>query len=156
MSKSNDEITKSWAKKVVEELPHGAPINNLFAFYGTLREGDYNHTRLVKPDKGAKKIGTITLAGYKMYDMGHGSYPFAIKTGNEKDTIVVELHELKDELLINRIHGMEIGAGYGVEKIENKGKTYWLYVHPNERDYKGYREVTGGDWMQYKKRLNGY
>ena len=150
LQKEDKELTEKWAEKVVNDTPMGSKLNKFFAFYGTLREGGYNHARLVAQDKGAKKLGEMRITGYKMFDLGH--YPFAVKTGDKKDSMVVELYELQDEYIIELIHRMEVGALYGIEKETINNNTYWVYVYDDAKDYggRGYKAVPDGDWATYK------
>ena len=119
-----------------------------FAFYGSLRSKHYNHDRLVAPATGVVFVDTKTVLGYKLYDTGWG-FPFAVKTGNTEDSIVVELFQMPESMYTDSIKRMEIGAGYREEIIRVKGANYTIYVRPEKATYKE-AEVPGGDWTAYK------
>ncbi len=150
LEKEDLEKTKDNARKLVKNYPLDK-IGRKFAFYGSLREGHYNFTRLVAKDDKRTKDGVETIRGFKMFDLG--SFPFVSRTNNDADSIIVELYTLSDPDVCRYIHMMEVGAGYGVEEVTINDQVYWLYVYP-ERDYggRGYPEVKGGDWTAYKKR----
>lgn len=145
-SNNKDEITMKWAEKVAAQKPWGA-LGRKFAFYGTLRQGEGNYSRLVARAEGATFEGQRTLPGYKMFSFG--GFPFVVPSNNQDDTIIVELFDIPDELIARSIHQMEIGAGYGVDEITLEDQVYWLYIYPSERDYGRFPQVTDGDWVRF-------
>lgn len=148
VKEKDEEIVREWAAKRAERPL--SVVHNRFAFYGTLRGGQYNFNRFIK-DSGKTFEGKEVLKGYKMFSFG--AFPFVVPTGNEEDVIVVELYEVPDELVCRSINMMELGAGYGVEEVTINDKVYWLYVYPNNWEYskRGYPEIPGGDWVEYKQ-----
>jgi gamma-glutamylcyclotransferase (GGCT)/AIG2-like uncharacterized protein YtfP len=148
--KKDSKITKEWAEKVTKENP----LNKLysdFAFYGSLREGQYNHNYLIAPYKDSVKVETVELKGYKMFSFG--AYPFVVKSEDAADSIVVELHTIPNEMPARRIHFMELGAGYGAEEVIINDKAYCLYVYPDRNwEEKGYEKVPEGDWVKFNNK----
>ena len=122
------------------------PSTKLFAFYGTLRQGQGNHRWSVAQDNGAKFDGTHTIHGYRMHSLG--GYPFVVKTDNLDDSVVVELYELTDDTIASQIHRMELGAGYHTQEIVQNEKSYLIYVQ-NDRGSANYPIVPNGDWVKY-------
>ena len=119
-----------------------------FIVYGTLRPGEYNFSHF---KDGLKHLGSGKIKGYKLYNLG--AYPCAVETGDEEDTIIVDVLEAQDNLTGRMIDGMEMGAGYHAAKA----KTY--LEDGSEEDFKIYlfkeaqgEHIPGGDWMnKYKK-----
>lgn len=146
-----DERVKE-AEEVAEKIAStgwGA-IGRKFAFYGTLRRGQGNYTRIIKDSPKAVFEGEAILLGYKMFSFG--GFPFVIPTGNQSDTIKVELFDVPEELAARSIHHMELGAGYGVDEVTINDQVYWLYTYSPQRNYKSFPEVPGGDWVEFVKK----
>jgi len=145
---SEEKISEKWAEEVVARKSWSA-LGKKFAFYGSLRTGQYNYKRLVEAAAGMKFEGERVLTGYKMFSFG--SFPFVVPSDNPEDTIVIELFDIPDEMAARYIHNMEVGAGYGVEEVLIDGEVYWLYIYTGMRDYEksGYTRVSDGDWVKY-------
>jgi len=126
-------------EKIVER------VGSRHAFYGSLRNGQYNARR---EDETYKRIGEVTITGFKMYSLYGGAYPCIVRTDNKKDTVVVELFNITDENRILGIYGMEIGAGYHLEHVDVNGETCGIYVYPE--GYKNTVPVLSGDWVKFK------
>jgi gamma-glutamylcyclotransferase (GGCT)/AIG2-like uncharacterized protein YtfP len=128
-----------------------------FAFYGSLRKGCYNHAII---QNGCKIVEqNVRLPKFSMVGTGYG-YPMAFFTGDESDSIVVELVEVENERLQEQLQWMEIGAGYYVQEILVDGVKYWLYLHdaePIKADMlasitrRSTKDVPGNDWLEYQK-----
>lgn len=122
-----------------------------FAFYGTLRSGQYNYTRF-NLDELSKRITQVWLSGYKMHCLG--SYPMVVKTGDEADKILVDCVVIEDKTTRYQIHYMELGAGYGVEIVNVDGVDYTLYTYPEEGNYTSpyAPKIKNGDWVKFTER----
>jgi gamma-glutamylcyclotransferase (GGCT)/AIG2-like uncharacterized protein YtfP len=68
-------------------------IEMMLAVYGTLKSGFTNNILL----GGSTYIGTDTLEGYKMYDLGF--FPGVLESDNPEDTIEVELWDIDEATL---------------------------------------------------------
>jgi gamma-glutamylcyclotransferase (GGCT)/AIG2-like uncharacterized protein YtfP len=117
-----------------------------YAFYGSLRKGMYNYHALAQ---GLTYEKTVEVSGYKLFSLG--AYPFAIKTNDESDKLVIDLFTITNDRTENSIHRMELGAGYIYDEVDVDGVSYGIYLFPNRlRDYESYTQVKGGDWCEYK------
>ena len=139
MSKVKDILSK---KKVEEPIAEVEVKGHLYAFYGSLRKGQYNHDRagLAKETY----IKTVQIPGYKMYSLG--AFPLIVRA-DKTFMVTVDLFAIQNEDLERGIHLMEIGAGY--ERITHNidGKDYYIYVY--ERATPGLHHVKTGDWAEW-------
>ena len=78
-------------------------MTNIF-IYGSIRKGNYNHSRFGF-DKKTKFLGEDLLKGALIYNLG--SYPCIVLTNNEKDVVYGELYEYLDEDCEKMIKRME-------------------------------------------------
>jgi len=118
-----------------------------FAFYGTLRKGDYNYDRF-GGDETMRVTGQAMVPGYKMLDLG--PYPAIIRDPGSE--IKVDLVEVRYPEVAEALRGMELGAGYSAEFVEHGGQKYEIFVgSPALARYVGtIPTVTDGDWLTYK------
>lgn len=116
-----------------------------FAFYGSLRKGEYNWARLLEKESGVQYLGTEIVEGYKMHSFG--AYP-AICTGTPQDTIVVDIFQIDNPRVAERIHFMETGAGYDMVHKTINDKTCVLYTMEDAGRYSR-SVVNGGDWVKF-------
>lgn len=146
MGKIKD-ILKKEVAKVVGPVKEVELKGGLYAFYGSLRKGQYNYTRTGLPKE--TYIKTVQIEGYEMYSLG--AFPLVVQSSNKKDVITVDLFAIANENLQRGIHLMEIGAGY--ERIAHNidGKDYYLYAY--SRANKGLQRVTSGDWAEWQANL---
>ena len=120
----------------------------IFAFYGTLRPGQYNYDRL-DLNKHGKTIGTHLVKGYKMVSV-NGWYPKVYPSQNQDDTITVELVEITDKHTIDFIDIMESGAGYDAKEIDVDGTKAYLYVGSSAMPKEAEKFlIPSGDWVKY-------
>lgn len=117
---------------------------HLYAFYGSLRNGMYNHAYM---SSGMEYQKTTEITGFKLYSLG--SYPCVIKTGNTDDKLTIDLFTVTGNME-SRIHNMELGAGYDYEEIQVDGESYGIYVYDSSalgsvKD----RYVPSGDWVKH-------
>lgn len=107
----------------------------LIAVYGSLREHEYNHTLL----KQQTKLSTERVKGFLMYDLG--PFPAVVKGDGE---ITVELYSVTLPTF-ERIHSMEVGAGYQIEYIETSKGRAMMYIFESILP----PLVESGDWSEY-------
>lgn len=112
-----------------------------YAFYGSLRRGMSNHRRY---QAGLEYLFTETLAGYRLYALP--AYPYAIKTGNPADVIIIEVHRALDEATERAVHDLEIGAGYFYDEVSVRDQTVGIYLF-EEAGTEPF--VEGGDWVKF-------
>lgn len=115
--------------------------------YGTLR-----------PNRGE----TITLSGYKMYDLGW--YPGVVKTGNPDDKVVCERVEVKDESHLATLDAYEGCNGNTPGCLYHRVNLYedqmeldptWIYLYNKFIDKDFEPEVESGDWLGYRGESSG-
>lgn len=121
-----------------------------YAFYGSLRKGQYNHSRA-----GLAKqiyIKTVKIPGFIMYSLG--AFPMIVR-GTSADEITVDLFALISPDLERGIHLMEIGAGYERITVKIEGEDYYIYIY--DRAPSGITKVKSGDWAvhQVEVKKNG-
>ena len=109
------------------------------AAYGTLREGFYNHDRF----NDVKKVDQKTLMGFQLWDFG--PYPYAIKTNNPEDQMVVDILEVSSDAE-RSITRMEEGAGYSTEVINVDDSPCIIYLYPGIVN--NTRQIKSGDYTQ--------
>jgi|SRR5690606_26956943 len=114
------------------------------AFYGSLRKGCYNYEHF---KSGLTEKGQTEIPGFRLYSLG--AYPCIIRSDDPNDKVVVDLFEA-DEETFQRIHRMELGAGYRAEPITTGEEEYVVYTFPEtSRDVLEPRRVTSGDWVNH-------
>jgi gamma-glutamylcyclotransferase (GGCT)/AIG2-like uncharacterized protein YtfP len=121
---------------------------NLIAVYGSLRLGDYNYKYF---ENGLSHQGRGLASGVKLYSLG--AYPCIVKSGNEKDTVVVDVFEVVDTITSRRIDGMEYGAGYYSDNLEvtfEDGSKAKIKAYLYKQEPKWGTPIDGGDWILHK------
>jgi gamma-glutamylcyclotransferase (GGCT)/AIG2-like uncharacterized protein YtfP len=118
--------------------------NKLYAFYGSLRKGMYNHKYF---ESGLEYLGTKEIKGYDLYSLG--AFPCIVKSPVPDTVLTVDLFRAKNDATENRIHSMEKGAGYDYEEVEIDGQNFGIYVYDNRHKPPIERLVPGGDWVKY-------
>jgi gamma-glutamylcyclotransferase (GGCT)/AIG2-like uncharacterized protein YtfP len=122
---------------------------HLYAFYGSLRNGEYNHNHF---KSGMEFLRTVEVPGFKLYSLG--SFPCVIRTDNEDDKLTVDLFVVTGDWE-SRIHRMELGAGYSYDEITVEGDNYGIYTYPSSSHaYLRDRFVPGGDWVKHLQKVN--
>ena len=129
-------------------------VKEIIWVYGSLREGEYNNRLL---DRG-KRLGRGVVRGFKMYSFG--LYPFAVRTWDKNDKIIVEGYEVDWETA-RLIQEMEVKAGYFMVNVEVevlKGGVTDGNIYIMDKVYRNLGEVEGGDWVKNKdvRYLGGY
>jgi len=115
--------------------------NSLYAFYGSLRRG-MMYYEVFK--QGLEYQFSTEVAGFKLFALK--DYPFAIKTGQPKDIIVVEVFKIVNTDVEKEIHELELGVGYYYDEIEVNSDTVGIYLFDRAENYP---EVIGGDWVKF-------
>lgn len=110
--------------------------------YGSLREGEYNFTRINRMlgKDSISKVGDEVVAGFQLRNLG--AYPAATK-GGESDKIVCDILEVNDEAK-EFIDMMEEGAGYVA--IPAGKENLPMYIH--DKLSSSYPLVKSGDWKK--------
>lgn len=114
---------------------------DLFAFYGSLRRGMENHFHFANS---IEYLSTYRLAGYELYSLG--DYPYAVKTIDQNQSILIEIFSVTDNQTRNAIHKMEIEAGYFLDQIMVAGRLVSIYLYENKGNDP---KVNGGDWVEF-------
>lgn len=112
-----------------------------YAFYGSLRRGMFNFE--IYKDH-LEFISKNCLPGFKLFALPN--YPVAIKTNNSKDLLIVELYKITNPATENKIHRMEIDAGYYLDIIEVEESKTGIYLCHEQGSLP---EIKHGDWVKY-------
>jgi len=116
-------------------------INSLYAFYGSLRRG-MMYYEVYK--RGLEYQFSAQLDGFKLYALEE--YPFAVKTNNGSDSIVVEVFKIVNPETEKDIHELELGVGYYYDEVVINSVTAGIYLYEEPGNY---QEVKGGDWVKF-------
>ena len=114
---------------------------NLYAFYGSLRRGLHNY-EVFKPHLNYQF--SIWLKGFQLYSFG--DFPFAIKTENNEDKILVEVFEIEKKEIEKQIDDLELGYGYHSESVLIDHRFVKIYLLKEPANYP---LVSGGDWLKF-------
>lgn len=116
---------------------------NIRAMYGTLKAGHYNYLRFhMDSPEVCSLLWKGRVEGFEMWASG---IPF-VKRG--AGSIVIEVYEFKDLVVLNAIDAMETGAGYRLEPVEVPELPILqvsLYLYPGST--KGLQKVHDGDFQ---------
>lgn len=114
--------------------------NSCYAFYGSLRQGMYNHTHFGN----LECLFTEKLSGFKLFALER--YPIAIATNNADDCITIEVTRVTNRKSENEIHQLELNAGYYYDEVTVRGITVGIYLfHDAGKNI----EIPHGDWVRY-------
>lgn len=118
---------------------------SFFAFYGTLRQGEYNFLPF---QDHIKFIRTVRMQGFTLFDAGN--YPYAVKSDNIDNEIVAELVEIQSKNVIEAIHQLELAAGYFLDYVTIDGEKFGIYLmkQNNPQD----SQIVDGDWVKQQLR----
>jgi len=113
-------------------------------FYGSLREGHYNHSYFEESfgKENFKCIGMREIKGYDLYSLG--SYPAVIKSSDPESVVVMEEFEISEQAY-DSVKRMELGAGYHEVETEDG-----FVFYAQNRDMSNRQRVENGDWTKYK------
>ena len=115
--------------------------DSCYAFYGSLRQGLYNHVRF---QNHLTYLSTEIVSGFRLYALEY--YPIAVKSNQSSDLITVEIMRITDPKTEIEIHQLELTAGYYYEDIEVRGITVGIYLFQENQNKP---LVSGGDWVQF-------
>lgn len=111
-----------------------------YAFYGSLRK----EMPLYQQFEAALSYQFSTwLEGYALYSLG--PYPCAVKS-ESGDRIWVEVMDVTDEKIKEKIDFIEQEAGYEVETIWMNEEEVSIFIFS---DAANYPKVEGGDWVKF-------
>jgi gamma-glutamylcyclotransferase (GGCT)/AIG2-like uncharacterized protein YtfP len=112
-----------------------------YAFYGSLRRGMrlYDQYKL-----SLKYLNSVWLQGFDLYSLGN--YPYAIRSENQKNKILVEIFEITNKETEQEIINIEIEAGYVIEEILIDGEVIKIFLFENSTND---RKVDSGDWVTF-------
>jgi gamma-glutamylcyclotransferase (GGCT)/AIG2-like uncharacterized protein YtfP len=114
--------------------------NSCYAFYGSLRQGMYNHERFGN----FEFLFTEKLHGYKLYALER--YPIAVATHNPIDVITIEVMRVTNPITENEIHQLELNAGYYYDEVPVRGISVGIYLFHESSNYP---LVPHGDWVKF-------
>ncbi len=114
---------------------------HLYAFYGSLRRGLHNYERF---ELHLRYHFSCWIKGYQLYSFGE--FPFAVKTNNDKDQILIEIFEINDVEIQKQIDELELGYGYFMEAIMIDKQSVKIYLLEKNTNYP---LVIGGDWVKF-------
>jgi gamma-glutamylcyclotransferase (GGCT)/AIG2-like uncharacterized protein YtfP len=116
-------------------------MKNLFAFYGSFRFGLSNHMAYASF---LKYRFSAWIKGYEMYSFG--DFPFAIRTDESADKILVEVFEIENAEVRMQIDQLEHGYGYHKETIVIEEQSVTIYLFNEKANYP---KVNEGDWVKF-------
>jgi len=119
-------------------------MNNILVYvYGTLRQGEINHTRFLR---GLEPITTQHIGGFSMYT--RGAFPIVVPSDNTND-IVVELYEVSAGTMKNldRLEGYPHFYNRKIVKTPD-GRDAWIY-YLERRPHGGDTHIESGDWIEF-------
>lgn len=73
-------------------------------------------------------------------------YPYAVKTGLQTDTTVVEVYKIIDPVVERAIHELELSVGYHYDEVVIRGMRTGIYLHSASGPEP---LVEGGDWVKF-------
>ncbi len=143
-------------------------MKKYFAFYGTLREGQYNCERCLT-DRTTKKYKsgiefienvTITQVPWKLISLG--SYPMLLPVDHHNFPLVVDIFEIDNYEVERFIQLMEEGAGYSKHLLPVYSKKMgmvieceiWVGDKESTKYYKKRPIIISGDWVGYNSESN--
>lgn len=115
--------------------------NHLYAFYGSLRKGMTNHLRY---SQGMELLFTETLTGYRLHAMRW--YPYAVRSGDPADHMLVEVYRITDEDTERAIHDLELSVGYHYDEVLLRNQAVGIYLF---RRSGAEPSVKNGDWVKF-------
>ncbi len=118
----------------------------LLAVYGTLRRGGGANVMLKLMN--ARYVGRGRVRGYRMFA---SRIPFAVRSGNPEDTIVVEVYDVPEDkipLLDYYESGYE-RVEVDVELEDGRRIKAWLYEWKNADLLRDCELVRCGDWVEH-------
>jgi gamma-glutamylcyclotransferase (GGCT)/AIG2-like uncharacterized protein YtfP len=115
--------------------------NSTYAFYGSLRRGMINYRDF---ETSLEFLFQATIGGFQLYAMQ--DYPYAIKTGNPSDLMVVEVFKINNRDAEMSIHELELSVGYSYDEVDLRQQKIGIYTFKKPG---GETLVKSGDWVQF-------
>lgn len=115
--------------------------NAVYVFYGSLRRGMSNYKIY---ETSLEYIKTVKLPGFRLYSLPN--YPFAVRSKNQRDTIVAELCKVTNKQIEKSIHALEISVGYYYDEVIVEGKNVGIYLYESPGNHP---PVEHGDWVHF-------
>ncbi len=84
------------------------------------------------------------VPGYALYAMRY--YPYAVKSGNPDDRIVVEVYKITDSATEKAIHALELSVGYYYDEVMIRDQRTGIYLFEKTGPEP---LVKGGDWVKF-------
>jgi gamma-glutamylcyclotransferase (GGCT)/AIG2-like uncharacterized protein YtfP len=112
-----------------------------YAFYGSLRRGMINYRDF---ETSLEFLFQEILSGFRLYAMDE--YPYAVRTKNPSDLIVVEVFKINNQDAEKSIHALELGVGYIYDEVEVRGQSVGIYLYEKAG---AETLVKSGDWVQF-------
>ncbi len=112
-----------------------------YAFYGSLRRGMTNYKIY---ESSLQYIKTVVLPGFRLYSLPN--YPFAVRSMDQDDTIVVELFSVTNRQVEQSIHTLELSVGYYYDEVIVEGKSIGIYLYESAGNHP---PVEHGDWVHF-------
>ena len=97
--------------------------SNVYAFYGSLRRGLANHEKF-KPH--LRYLYSRWIKEFQLYSLG--DFPFAYRTHNLSDLILVEIFEVTDSQVRQQIDKLEFNYGYHIEQLVLDDRAVNIYL----------------------------
>lgn len=92
---------------------------------------------------------TTRISGYRMHSLG--DYPYAVKSENRNDKIVVEIFRSNDANVKMKIHNLEIEAGYVYEIINLDSDDVGIYLFEQSGNDPW---VKSGNWVEFFRQVD--
>lgn len=123
----------------------------LVAVYGTLRQGQGNHTYFLSD---YTPLSQERLSGWEMTSVGD-MFPACVRVDTSPESILVEVYDVHDDTLssLDRLEGFRPGGGgmYEREVVETTVGDALIYTMPNGHSLR--KKIPLGDWVQYRQEL---
>lgn len=91
-----------------------------------------------------KYVKTTRISGYELFALKE--YPYAVKSVDASNSLVVEIFQIGNANTAGIIHKMELNAGYIFELIEVDGEKVGIYLFEQSE---GNSKVESGDWVEF-------
>jgi len=121
---------------------------DLFAVYGSLRNGFGNHGIIAQFSP--ELVSVEALHGWKMVSMG--PFPAIYKSNDQEDYVVVEVYSVPAELHSQAAQSLDWLEGfpdfYDRELVDTDHGKAWVYFR-EEHEVRGLTPVESGDWVEY-------
>jgi gamma-glutamylcyclotransferase (GGCT)/AIG2-like uncharacterized protein YtfP len=136
-------------------------VNGDFAVYGTLRIGCGNDPHWWQLAEAQE--GVFHIKGFRLLVPSHSAFPYAVPTGDQDDTVVVDLLHSPEKSRLSLIHKLDILEGHPRHYRRITTPVYdsfssshittaWVYISAITEYLGECQEVPYGDWMVIEDR----